>query len=135
MDLAGDGANYDIAAPVVDCALTTSVTGTALASATMDVYTNTAGDQDSEVYLGTATADGSGAWTLNSAAFSQSLTVTTDYVVAIQTSGGNSSEMSAASQVVASCAAATCDFLDFSTASSVFEAAATSFRAAATASS
>ena len=126
VDLAGDGANNDIAAPVVDCALTTSVTGTALASATVDLYVNTAGDQDSEVYLGAATADAGGTWTLDSAAFSQSLTVTTDYVVAIQTSGGNSSEMSAVSQVVASCAAATCDVLDFSTAPAVFESAATS---------
>ena len=71
---------------------TAQVDGTSGNGATVDVYTNTDGDSDCLVYVGTDTADGAGNWSVTGL----SLTIG-HYAVAIQTDGtGSSSEVSAA---------------------------------------
>ena len=96
VDLAGDGANNDIAAPAITLSCINVVSGTSSQSdgTNIDVYTNVDGDTDSLVFAGSSTVS-SGAWSV----VGLGLTVG-QYAVAIQTdSSGNSSEVSSAAIV------------------------------------
>jgi titin len=91
LNYGGSQGNNGNAAPVITTATTTTVIGTSGASNTVEVFKNTTGSvYDAATYLGTATADGSGNWSL-----SVSLSAG-DMVLATATDGSNNtSEFSA----------------------------------------
>ncbi|MBN8702621.1 MAG: right-handed parallel beta-helix repeat-containing protein, partial [Bacteroidetes bacterium] len=76
IDLQGAG-NTNFASPVVSAFSGTSASGTAPANALVEVFKNTTGNcEDAMTYLGTATANGSGAWSLGSLTINNGESVT-----------------------------------------------------------
>ncbi|MBI5218692.1 MAG: hypothetical protein HY958_07175 [Bacteroidia bacterium] len=78
-------ANNGIAVPVISTVNATSVSGTSGANNIIEVFKNTSGNcSDASTYIGTATANGSGNWSLSGLSL-----VAGDYVLATATDGSN----------------------------------------------
>ncbi len=89
IELVAAGANNDIAAPSIDLATCVSISGTAPANSTVEVFTGP--DNQGKTYLATCSADGAGNWSVTG------LFALDTYVTATATdAAGNTSEFSIA---------------------------------------